>query len=65
MGTDNRTVADELLAAAVRSAVEQANRAMTQASEAGLVVDLDRSDRYVLANTQPTPVLSVRVARPL
>jgi hypothetical protein len=61
----NRTVSDELLAAAVRSSLAEQNHALRQAYEAGLVVDIDTHSVREMQRADPFPILTIRVSRPI
>lgn len=65
MTTVDRSVADELHAAAVRSALENLNGVIHHAAEAGLLVSVGIYDRQELGRAHPVPVLHATVSRPL
>jgi uncharacterized membrane protein YadS len=62
---EDRSVADELLAAAVRDATAALNRAMHAAAMAGLAVNVDERGIQEFGRRVPIVQITVTVARPL
>jgi hypothetical protein len=65
MTTDNRTVPDELLTAAIRDATARLNHAFSAAYDAGLLVDVDVGGMQEMSRHTPRMTVRVTVSRPL
>jgi hypothetical protein len=65
MTTDNRTVPDELLTAAIRDATATLNRALAAAYDAGLLVDIDTMGMQAIGRGVPRITVTAKVSRPL
>lgn len=65
MTTDNRTVTDELLGAAVRDAMATLNKALSAAHQAGLLATVDTDEIREVGRQAKLIIVRVTVSRPL